>query len=81
MYLDRPFLYYDRKFDIRHFLLITNLFGVTKAYWYDEGYIRTSSYPFNVHNFEPEIHLTNDAIQAHYADYGRYEPFNKISYS
>jgi hypothetical protein len=35
MYLDRPFLYNDRKFDIRHYMLITNLYGITKAYWYD----------------------------------------------
>jgi len=80
MYIDRPFLYYDRKFDLRHFMLITNLHGVTRVYWYEEGYIRTSSYLFNVHNFEPEIHLTNDAIQKNYSDYGKFEPSNKISY-
>lgn len=81
MYLDRPFLYNERKFDIRHYMLITNLHGVTRAYWYEEGYIRTSAYHFNVHNFEPQIHLTNDAIQNQYPDYGRYEPHNKLSYS
>ena len=42
--MDRPFLYNDRKFDIRHYMLITNLYGVTRAYWYEEGYIRTSAY-------------------------------------
>ena len=52
-----------------------------KEYWYEEGYIRTSSYLFNIHTFDPEIHLTNDAIQKKYPDYGRYEPANKISYS
>lgn len=51
MYLDRPLLYNDRKFDIRHYMLITNIYGVTRAYWYEEGYIRTSSYPFSIHNF------------------------------
>ncbi len=49
LYIDRPFLYYNRKFDIRHFMLITNLHGVMRAYWYEEGYIRTSGYPFNIH--------------------------------
>ncbi len=53
LYIDRPFLYNDRKFDIRHYMLITNLYGVTRAYWYEEGYIRTSSYLFNIDNFEP----------------------------
>lgn len=62
-------------------MLITNLYGVTRAYWYEEGYIRTSSYFFDVDNFESEIHLTNDAIQKKYVEYGRYEPGNKISYS
>ena len=42
-YLDRPLLYNRRKFDIRHYMLITSLYGQTKAYWYSDGYIRTSS--------------------------------------
>lgn len=35
MYIDKPLLYNERKFDIRHYMLITNLYGVTKAYWYE----------------------------------------------
>lgn len=61
-------------------MLITNMYGVMRAYWYLDGYIRTSSYEFNIDNFDPEIHLTNDAIQKKYSEYGRYEPYNKISY-
>ena len=80
MYIDRPFLYNNRKFDIRHYLLITNFYGVLRAYWYEEGYIRTSSFEFNIDNFEPEIHLTNDAVQKNMPDYGKYEKGNKISY-
>jgi hypothetical protein len=53
MYIDRPLLYYERKFDIRHYMLITNLYGVTRAYWYDEGYVRTSAYQFDISNFDP----------------------------
>jgi hypothetical protein len=34
MYIDRPMLYNNRKFDIRHYMLITNFFGITRAYWY-----------------------------------------------
>lgn len=44
LYIDRPFLYKKRKFDIRHFLMISQLNGVFKAYWYKEGYLRTTSY-------------------------------------
>jgi hypothetical protein len=80
MYIDRPLLYNNRKFDIRHYMMISNFFGVTRAYWYEEGYIRTSSYEFNISSFEPEIHLTNDAVQKLFPDYHKYEPFNKISY-
>lgn len=53
MYLDRPFLYQGRKFDIRHYVLLTNIYGIMRAYWYTDGYIRTSSYEFNIDNFEP----------------------------
>ena len=80
MYLDRPFLYQNRKFDLRHYMLITNMYGIMRAYWYQEGYIRTSAYPFDIDNFEPEIQLTNDSIQKKYPEYGRYEQHNKISY-
>lgn len=53
-----------------------------KAYWYKEGYIRTSSERYDIHNLENEfVHLTNDAIQKHSEMYGKYEPGNKISYT
>lgn len=80
LYIDRPFLYKRRKFDIRHYMMISQLNGVFKAFWYKEGYIRTTSYEFDVFNFEREIHLTNDAVQKYTPLYGRYEPANKISY-
>lgn len=51
LYIDRPFLYHKRKFDIRHFLLITHVHGLMRAYWYKEGYIRTSSYEFDIEDF------------------------------
>ena len=44
MYLDRPLLYNKRKFDIRHYILITRIHGIMRGYWYLDGYIRTSSY-------------------------------------
>jgi hypothetical protein len=37
-----------------------------KAYWYQEGYIRTSSELYRLDDLtDPMIHLTNDAIQKH----------------
>ena len=72
LYIDRPFLYQRRKFDIRHFILITHLHGIMRGYWFSEGFIRTCGYEFNIDDFEREIHLTNDAVQKHTAAYGRF---------
>ena len=79
-YIDRPFLYYRRKFDIRHFMMITCVNGNLKGYWYEVGYIRTTSYEYTTKNSFTSVHLTNDAVQKYLPDYGRYEKGNKISY-
>ncbi len=37
--------------------------GIMRAYWYNEGYIRTSSKEFSVSDCaDTFIHLTNDAV-------------------
>ena len=33
-YIEKPLLYKNRKFDIRHYMLITCFNGLFKAYWY-----------------------------------------------
>lgn len=59
-----PFLYNKRKFDIRCYVLVTSVNSILKAYWYEEGYIRTSSKDFTTKNLKNKfIHLTNDAVQ------------------
>lgn len=81
-YIDNPFLYCKRKFDIRCYVLMTSINGIQKAYWYQEGYIRTSCKEFNLKNIKDKfIHLTNDAVQKHNPDYGKYESGNKVSYN
>lgn len=63
-YMTKPLLYNGRKFDIRHFMLLTSVNGIVKAYWYRDGYLRTSSYLFDPQDTSNlYIHLTNDAIQ------------------
>ena len=52
-----------------------------KGYWYSEGYIRTSSFQFQLHDFNTFVHLTNDAVQNHSESYGKYEQGNKVSYA
>lgn len=56
--------------------------GKLRAYWYQDGYIRTSSYAWKLEDTEDSyIHLTNDAIQKYSSGYGKYEPANKLTYS
>lgn len=55
--------------------------GCFKAYWYNEGYIRTSSSYYSLkRGSNVFVHLTNDAIQKNSQDYSKYEPGNKVSY-
>ena len=77
-----PFLYNKRKFDIRCYMLTTSVKGQMRGYWYEEGYIRTSSKEFTTKNLKNRmIHLTNDAVQKKGEDYGKYENGNKISFA
>jgi len=72
-------LYNKRKFDIRCYMLVTSVNGVLKGYFYDEGYIRTSSVLFNLNNIQNKmVHLTNDAIQKQSEHYGKFELGNKV---
>lgn len=52
-----------------------------KAYWFDEGYVRTSSTFFNLKDAKDiMVHLTNDAVQKRSELYGKHEKGNKVSY-
>ena len=63
-YITNLLLYQRRKFDIRTYMLMVTMGGVTKFYWYNEGYLRTSSEIFDLKDLSDSyIHLTNDAIQ------------------
>lgn len=56
--------------------------GKLKAYFYQEGYLRTSCKEFSLKNpTDKMVHLTNDAVQKHCEDYGKYESGNKLSYN
>jgi tubulin polyglutamylase TTLL1/tubulin monoglycylase TTLL3/8 len=60
--------------------LITTVNGSLKGYWYNDGYIRTSSEEYNLDDVSNRmIHLTNDAVQKHNQSYGKYEDFNKVN--
>ena len=80
IYLHKPLLYYRRKFDLRHYIMVTCVNGILKGYWYRDGYVRTSSAQYTNKIKDGKVHLTNDAIQKQMPDYGKYEKGNKISY-
>lgn len=60
--------------------MITSSYGRIQGYFYEEGYLRTTSYKYTTSNQNPFVHLTNDAVQKNCKDYGKYEQGNKISY-
>ena len=54
--------------------------GHIKGYFYEDGYIRTSCKEYDINNLDNKfIHLTNDAVQKHSEDYGKFENGNKMS--
>lgn len=62
-YIERPLLYKQRKFDIRCFLMTTTINNNLQAYWYADGYLRTSCKEYSTKNVTNKlVHLTNDAI-------------------
>lgn len=80
-YIDRPLLINQRKFDIRAFGLMTSTNGLLKGYFYEDGYIRTSSKEYTSRSNDIFIHLTNDAVQKKSEDFGKFENSNKLSYN
>ena len=79
-YIDRPLLIRGRKFDIRAYGTMTSINGYLKGYFYEDGYIRTSSSKYTSKSNDIFIHLTNDAVQKYADNFGKYESGNKLSY-
>lgn len=79
-YIDRPLLIRGRKFDIRAYGTMTSINGYLKGYFYEDGYIRTSSSKYTSKSNDVFIHLTNDAVQKYADNFGKYESGNKLSY-
>jgi hypothetical protein len=62
-YIEKPLLIHKRKFDIRVFGMMTCVDGQLRGYFYEDGYLRTSSKEFSLKQLANKfIHLTNDAI-------------------
>jgi hypothetical protein len=72
-YIRNLMLYNNRKFDMRTYMMAMTINGRIKLFWYEEGYIRTSSEIYDEDNLaDAFIHLTNDAVQKNGENYGLY---------
>lgn len=77
-YIESPLLIDKRKFDIRMWVLIDSHLNL---YIFPEGYIRLSSEEFSLYDNGKLIHLTNNAVQMHGMNYGKFEQGNQMSFS
>lgn len=80
-YIEEPLLINERKFDIRMWMLVTQELDF---YLFKEGYLRTSSKKYIVDSNDIDnrfVHLTNNAIQVHGEDYGKFEDGNQMSFA
>ncbi len=76
-YIEKPLLYSNRKFDIR----VWALFLEDRVYFYEKGYIRTSSDVYSLNNLNNYVHLTNNCLQKLGENYNKYEEGNTISFT
>ncbi|CAK59037.1 unnamed protein product (macronuclear) [Paramecium tetraurelia] len=61
-YIENPLIIKNRKFDIRQWILVTELVPL-KIYFYNECYVRFSAEEFDIDQFQNRFaHLTNNAI-------------------
>ncbi|KAJ8669570.1 hypothetical protein QAD02_000829 [Eretmocerus hayati] len=64
-YIERPFLVYGTKFDIRQWFLVTSTFPMT-IWSFREALLRLSSKPYTPSTYHEAIHLCNTAVQEKY---------------
>ena len=77
-YLENPLLLGGRKFDIRLLVLLTS---DGRVFMYRDSYVRTASGAYDANNVkDPSLHLVNDAVQAKFEGYGKFEDANKLSF-
>ena len=76
-YIERPLLYYGRKFDIRIWVLLTHDF---KVYMFNEGHLKCCSVKYDLDACDSFSHLTNYSFQKHNNNFGKYEKGNEVSF-
>lgn len=76
-YLEKPLLYKQRKFDIRIWAIFTSK---NEVFFYNKGYLRTSSSNFSLDDENNYTHLTNNCLQQNGDDYGKHEDGNTVGF-
>jgi hypothetical protein len=77
-YIEKPLLYYGRKFDIRIWVLLTQNLNV---YMFEEGHLKCCSINYNLNSDNTFCHLTNYSFQKYNSNFGKYESGNEVSFS
>ena len=76
-YIERPLLYFGRKFDIRIWVLLTHDF---KVYMFNEGHLKCCSVKYDLSLNDNFSHLTNYSFQKYNHNFGKYEKGNEVSF-
>ena len=77
-YIEKPFLYNNRKFDIRIWTLINQKLDV---FIFKEGHLKACSVNYSIDNNNSFIHLTNYSLQKYNKNFSKYEKGNEISFN
>ena len=76
-YIEKPLLYFGRKFDIRIWVLLTHKMEV---YMFNEGHLKICSIKYNLNDNDPYSHLTNYSFQKKNINFSKYEYGNEVSF-
>lgn len=76
-YVEHPFLFNGRKFDIRVWAVVTDDYRI---YFYKHGYLRTSSAEYSLKDKNNFTHLTNQCLQVKGEGYAQHEEGNTLNY-
>ena len=76
-YIEKPFLYNGRKFDIRIWVLLTHKMT---AYIFKEGHLKLSSINYDLDSNNSFVHITNYSLQKYNRFFEKYEKGNEVSF-
>jgi hypothetical protein len=84
-YLEKPLLYWGRKFDIRMWVLLTHklevyVFRYKYKLNYREGHLKTCSVEYDINEVDSFVHLTNYSVQKYSENFSKFEVGNEVSF-